>query len=167
MLQLQLFDDCGGWPSTYILVSLMPQYAYALVRGEKRYEYRRGQFVEEPVTAFVYATTPKSKADQGLPNSQLVAVAKLGNPVVGLKRVIDLKEKEEAGSTQMMLNWLEGFTTASAHPIEEVHAFSRTLTLAEIRCKFPEFQPPQRYLILNRNRKLLEYLMKESGAFDQ
>lgn len=166
MAQQQLvFDDSMQWPTTNILISLWPQYAHQLTTDDKKYEYRRGIFITQPATAFVYATTAKTQADRKLPSSQLVAVAVLGEPISGTEAVIRLKETEQPGSQQMMLDWLHGFTTASAHPIERVHILERPLALEDIRKEFPSFQPPQRYLMLNRNLPLLEFLKAQSGAF--
>lgn len=161
--QPTLFDDEGEWPPVHILVSLMPQYAHLLVHGKKRYEYRRGKFIDKPATAYVYATRPKSREDAGLPSAQVVAVVKLGAPRIGIDEAVRAKEEEQTGSEQMMREWLRGFTTASTHPIEAVHVLDEPIELDELLRQFPGFHPPQRYLILNRNRPLLEFLKYRSG----
>lgn len=161
--QPTLFDDDDGWPPVHILVSLMPRYAHLLMRGKKRHEYRRGKFIDKPATAYVYATRPKSRQDAGLPSAQIVAVVKLGVPRLGIDEAIRIKEEEEPGSEQMMREWLRGFTTASTHPIESVHTLEEPIELDELLCRFPSFHPPQRYLVLNRNKPLLEFLKLRSG----
>lgn len=161
--QPALFDDEGEWPSVHILVSLMPQYAHLLVGGKKRYEYRRGKFIDKPATAYVYATRPKSREDAGLPSAQIVAVVRLGIPRLGIDEAISAKEEELAGSEQMMREWLRGFSTASTHPIESVHVLDKPIELDELLREFPNFHPPQRYLVLNRNRPLFEFLKLRSG----
>ena len=157
------FDEQDEWPQTFALISLMPQYAHALVSGGKKYEYRRGKFIDRPVTAFVYATRPKSKADNGLPSAQILAVAKFGIPLTGLEETIRAKEEEQTGSEEMMREWLRGFTTASAHPIDRFEVLKEPISLEEMTKHFPSFRPPQRYLMLNRNQPLLDFLKKRSG----
>ena len=161
--QPTLFDDESGPSPVYILVSLMPQYAHLLIGGKKRYEYRRGKFIDKPATAFVYATRPKSREDAGLPSAQVVAVVKFGVPRLGIDEAINAKEEEQVGSEQMMREWLRGFTTASTHPIESVYVLDEPILLDEMVRHFPGFHPPQRYLVLNRNKPLLEFLKLRSG----
>lgn len=146
-----------------ILLSLMPQYASALTIGAKRYEYRRGRFVNRPVDAFIYATTEKSSADRGLPSSCIVALARLGMPLVGTEEVVSVKLGEDPDSEQEMRAWLTGFSTASAHPIEEVLRLETPISLSEIREQVPSFHPPQRYILLDRNPALLDFIMNRSG----
>lgn len=167
MGQLSLpIEDESQWPETCVIVSLMPRYYHALVIDQdKRYEYRRGAFIQRPVTAFVYSTLSRSKEDEGFPRGEIGGVVQLGAPIVGLEEVIRVKETEEAGSRQMMLDWLKGFSTASAHPVKKVHRFKRPVSLERLRSRFLDFHPPQRYLVLNRKAELLEFLKRESGAF--
>lgn len=165
MTQIDLFQEVSPeWSGLFVLVSLAPRYYGDLVVSQtKRFEYRRGKFVDHPVTAFVYATLPKGSGDLKLPNAEIGAVAKLGKPHQGLEEVIRIKEKEDPHSRSMMEDWLKGFKTASAHPVERVIRFEKPVSLAELREKFPGFQPPQRYLILNHRQELLEFLKERSG----
>lgn len=167
MQQLNLLlDDDSEWPETCIIMSLMPRYYHALaVAQTKKHEYRRGGFITCPVTAFVYSSLPKGKADTGLPNAEIGAVVKLGNPIIGIDEVMRLWEREKPGARHEMEVWLSGFNTASAHPIERISRFERPVSLAELRKNFADFQPPMRYLLLNKNPILLEFLKQRSGIF--
>ena len=158
-----LFNQESEWPELYILLSLAPRYYHASVIAQtKMYEYRRGQFIDQPVTAFVYATLSKDRNDRGLPNAEIGAVIKLGSPTIGLEEVIQVKEEEEPGSREIMVEWLQGFSIASAHPIEKVHCFAKPVSLKELKHNFRRFQPPQRYIILNNNPELLEFLKQKA-----
>lgn len=118
MEQLPLpIGDESQWPLTCVIMSLMPRYYSAIVVDQsKKYEYRRGAFIQRPVSTFVYSTLSRSKEDEGFPRGEISGLVHLGAPIIGLKEVLRIKESEEAGSQQMMLNWLRGFSTASAHP---------------------------------------------------
>src|SRR3989338_2996197 len=131
MVQINLFETLRPeWPDPFILISLAPQYYDALVISQtKKLEYRRGQFITQPATAFVYATLPKNSKDIGFPHAEIGAIVKLGKPRIGLETVIRLKEEEDPHSRPIMKAWLEGFQTASAHPIELVIQFKKPITL--------------------------------------
>ena len=172
MKQLTLFQDPvlgeDEWPETCIVISLMPRYYHPLVIAQtKKYEYRRGGFINFPVTAFVYSSMPKGKEDIGLPSAEIGGVVKLGNPIIGIDDVLRLWESEKSGSQDEMASWLSGFKTASAHPVERVSHFTDPVSLSELRNKFVNFQPPQRYLLLDNNPKLLNFLKQRSGIFSR
>ncbi len=158
----------GGRLETYILISLMPRhYQTMIIEQTKKYEYRRGNFVQQPVIAFVYSTLSESREDIGYPRGEIGGVVKLGTPVVGVEEVIDIRTNQggDTSSVEVMRKWLEGFSTASAHSVEEVYRFAEPIFLPEIRRTFPNFYPPQRYIVLNRNLPLLDFLKKRGGTF--
>jgi predicted transcriptional regulator len=52
----------SGYPRpTRALLSVRPQYADAILRGEKRYEYRRVIFARPVDTILIYATSPRAR----------------------------------------------------------------------------------------------------------
>lgn len=151
------FDD-------YLLISVLPRYYRAIFLDKtKKFEFRRGRFIDKAVRAFVYSTLSKSKEDSGSPSGEIGGLVTLGTPVIGIEEVIQTKEIEEAGSRKIMQDWLKGFSTASAHPIEDIKRFEKPVTLTEMREKFPNFQPPQKYLLLNHKQEMLEFLKQRCG----
>jgi len=168
MTQLSLgVGENNEWPETYIIISLAPRYYHELIVAQsKQHEFRRGKFIQKPVTAFVYATLAKSKYERRFPSGEIGGVVKLGMPITGIEEVIKVKESERPGSRTEMVNWLDGFSTASAHPVESVVRFENPVSLAELRKESSGFQPPQRYKILRQDDALLTFLKKRSGAFN-
>lgn len=140
----------------WVMLSLQPQYYQELCQGIKKTEYRRGAFVREPVQGFVYCSAPQM---------EIGAYVKLGKPVSGKPELIAaIKEKELPGSYEMMLEWMKGFTEASALPVEEVRVFP-PISLREMKGKFPRFQPPQRFMYLDKYPEILSFLKQTSGLF--
>ncbi len=168
MYQQQFIDENKDefWPKPFLLISLAPRYAHAiLITRIKKYEYRRGSFIYRPISVFIYATLPKKKEDKNFSNGAVIGLVKFGSPIIGIEAVIRCKEKEEPGSSKYMKNWLEGFNFASAHPISYVHCFRQPISLNELKNRFPKFHPPQKYLRLDRKPEILDFLKKRSGIF--
>ncbi|HEV2412823.1 MAG TPA: hypothetical protein VGS28_03385 [Candidatus Saccharimonadales bacterium] len=163
MSQLELQYGPEWWTPPNVLVSLWPRYASEVIAGRKRFEFRRGLFIKRAATAFIYATAPKGREDRELTCSALVAVARFGPPIIGIEAVSALIAREQAGGSLPTTDWLGGYDTASAHPIEQVHRLNNPIGLAEIRERFPGFQPPQRHISLDRNPTFLFFLRERSG----
>lgn len=160
------FPETERWPEPHILLSLHPEYPQAMLRGIKKYEYRRGQFIATAASAFVYATIAKSPADRGLPTASLLAIARLGEPILGVEVAMSIREGQEPGSRPKMEAWLAGYTQASTHPVLDIQALPDPISLNEIRDHFPTFHPPQKYLVLANNPPLLNFLKTRSGLFE-
>ncbi len=151
--QLQLFSS-NAQPPRWIMFSLKPQYFKQVCTGTKKIEYRRGVFTREPVFAFVYCSSPVMAVG---------AVVKLGKPIIGTREEIaQIKEADSKNSYAEMLTWLEGATKASAIPIESVQTFE-PIKLQELRNNFTNFHPPQRYMYLDTNPELLQFLKQRSN----
>lgn len=135
------------------MISLMPQYYKKVKLGLKKYEYRRGTFITKPTMAFVYCTVPEKKI--GL-------IIELGQPIYGQENVAQIKEKEDRGSYNYMMDWLKGFRSCCAVPIEGVKTFAE-ISLDEVKKHFPDFHPPQTYLHLSKKPELLKFLQQRAG----
>lgn len=151
MKQLSLFGD--NHTAKTLLISLQNQYFQMIVKGEKRFEYRR-KFRRDPVNAFVYINSPV-KAIAGF----LI----LDSPVIGPpSQIASVAENERAGNYNAVFQYLSDLEEAYAIPIKEVRTFS-PINLSEIKMSFPNFFPPQSYMILNNKPDFHDYLLLKSG----
>ncbi len=138
------------------MLSLQPQYYDELCRGLKKTEYRRGMFIKEPCHGFIYCSTPVA---------EIGAYVRFGQPIIGSHdEIARIKECEEAGTYDMMLEWLTGSNQATAIPILEVKTFP-AISLQELRERFGKFHPPQKYTYIDTRPELLKYL-KEVSELD-
>lgn len=148
--QLNIFDNASR---RYIMISLHSEYYNQLCSDQKKFEYRRGKFIKEAVHAFVYCSSPVMEVG---------ALVELGTPISGSPhKIAEIKEKETPGSYDTMMDWMKDFKEASAVPIERVQVF-KPVPLKEIKEKFPSFHPPQRFIYVDKNKELLEFLKQKS-----
>ena len=148
------FEETLEEEKRWIMISIEPKYYEELTKGLKKYEYRRGNFIKEPVKAFVYCSSPKKEVG---------AIIDLGEPIYGdADKIAKIKEEEVAGSYDMMMEWMEGFKKSCAVPIKSVKVFD-SVKLEELREKF-KFHPPQRFMYLDKKPELLTFLKKKSGV---
>jgi len=158
MEQLTLFNEDKNLKKDWILISLMPEYYQKVKLGIKKYEYRRGGFIKEPAIALVYSTVPDKKI--GL-------LVEFGIPIYGEpEKIAQIKEQEERGSFNMMMEWLRGFQNCCAVPIDNVRILPE-ITLDEIRIHFPRFQPPQKFIYLKKNPALFNFLKERLNINDK
>ena len=156
--QLPLFDEDQNQKKDWILISLMPEYYRQVKLGTKKYEYRRGGFIKKPAMALVYSTVPEKKI--GL-------LVEFGAPIYSThEEIAKIQEQEESGSFDMMMKWMEGFQNCCAIPIKSVRILPE-ITLDEIRLHFPEFQPPQKFIYLNKNPSLFNFLKEQLHINDE
>lgn len=152
--QLGLFTNNQTEPMRWIMLSLQPQYYKQVCQGLKKTEYRRGAFINKPCHCFIYCSTPVAEVG---------VYVRLGQPVISTpEHIAQIKEAEEAGSYNMMLDWLAGSKQATAIPVEDVKTFP-AITLEALRHKLGKFHPPQRYTYLDKKPELLELLKNQSG----
>lgn len=150
--QPELFEKELRW----IMLSLMPPYYEELCNNQKKFEYRRGKFITQASRAFVYCSSPVMEVG---------AYVEFGEPITGTPHdIAQIKEQEVSGSYDMMMEWMEGFSEASAVPVKKVSTFS-PVGLAELRNHFAGFHPPQRFIYLDKPKcqDLLEHLKEVSG----
>ena len=156
--QLPLFEDGQSLKRDWILISLMPEYYQQVKSGVKKYEYRRNWSIKEPTLALVYSTVPDKKI--GL-------MVEFDAPIYGShEKIAQIQENEEKGSYDMMMEWLEGAMSCCAIPIKSVHILSE-ITLDEIHVNFPKFQPPQKFIYLEKNPPLFNFLKERLQLNDK
>ena len=130
----------------WIMISLKPEYIQMILRGEKKYEYRRGILYKEACHALIYSSSPQMS---------LFFYAKLGEPVIAPREEISqLRESEGGCSYEEMMAYLEGAKQCSATPILEYKKF-KEIDLYELRQLKEGFHPPQRVTYLKEGDPIL------------
>lgn len=152
MDQISLFDFplsfCNDEGLT-ILLSLQNEYFQRMITGEKKYEYRFS-FPKSKVRALIYAPR-KVKA--------IVGCVDFGFPIEGTPEEISKLYFESGdGDYQVMLDYIGNRKKAYAMKVDNVLKFDNPLSYAEIKKHFTNFCAPQSYIILNKNRELMQFI---------
>lgn len=136
-----------------VMLSLHPEYYAQICTGEKTHEYRRGVFMRTPVDAFVYCTSPVM---------QIGLFVQFGSPVIAPPHDIAMiRENGTPGTYQMMMDWMAGYDTATALPVERVITFD-PISLSDIKAQFPDFHPPQKFIYVDKQKELLAFLKRRA-----
>jgi predicted transcriptional regulator len=140
---LPLFPDDRTLPA--LLLSLKDIYFERILRGEKKYEYRR-KFYRKPVMGYIFVNAPVS-AVRGL--------VEFGAPIIDkVPKIARIAERERSGGGSSIAAYMSGLEVGFAIPIKSISELS-PLSLADIRRVYPQFQPPQSYVVLSNNLRLL------------
>lgn len=129
-----------------LLLSVRPEFAEPLIRGEKRYELRRIRPAVGPGDmVWVYSTQPRCALLGG------VGVAAVHRQRVGalwrrVRRVCGVSRATFDG-------YYEGCSEGYAIEVCEPTPLREPLTLDELRRRVPGFSPPQSYWYLNDERE--------------
>ena len=150
---LQLDFGFGGPASgsseVFLLLSIQHEYYVQIKNGSKKYEYRR-IFRNDPTTTFLYVASPYQTVS---------ALATFGQPFVGsVEAISKLAEEQRKGGGESITRYMAGLTRGYAVPIESFEEIE-PVTLKELRDRFPEFTPPQSYIVLNNYPNLLSFLL--------
>ncbi len=140
-----------------ILMSLKPEYWDSVLSKEKSFEYRRS-FRKEACNAFIYVT---------MPVGAIMGLIFFDTPVItSTNNICNLAEKESPGCTPGMRLYMKGLDSAFAIPIldyEEIEPMS----LNELRTVLGKFTPPQSYILLDKQPKILELLEKRRKKYER
>ena len=148
--QMSLF---GGEPALPLLLfSLRPEWHSRFAEGTKPFEYRR-RFFQGPFCAAVYVSGS---------TRAIAAFAEFGRPIVGRPDdIVELAGATDETSGAGLRKYFGHNAQAMALPVVR-YRLMVPLTLTEIRRNVPNFQPPQSYAYLDRNRSLLEFLCRHA-----
>lgn len=137
---------------TWMLISLKEEYFTRIVSGHKHFEYRR-KYRREATAAFIYVS---------LPIGEIRAIAQLGEPIIAPPdEIAQIAESDEAGIGAAVFEYLSGLEYGYAIPIEMLWLFT-PLSLKTLRKQQLGFVPPQSYSVLERNPRLLSYLLEHA-----
>lgn len=137
-------------PNEVLFLSVHPEFAARILNGTKTIELRRVRprlNMGSPVV--VYATSPVSS---------VVGVFTLGQMIVAHPDALWREHSERTGITlTTFAAYFRGTDRAIGLEVADVRAFSKPLTLAEMRDHWPEFWPPVsfRYFVGRRTAKAL------------
>lgn len=133
-----------------ILLSLKEQFFNQMLNKTKVFEFRK-QFPNESVTAVVYLTSPVMKVS---------GIIEFDKPIIF--DVASMKEHPLITSyvSDSLAKYYDGKEIGYAVPVLKVIRLEKAISLAEIRDKHPDFQPPQSYSFLNYNSYLFNELLE-------
>lgn len=131
-----------------IFLSFKPDYFKPLLYGMKKYEYRK-RFCKEPVTAYLYLSSPVQK---------IVGIIEFGKPIEIEKLVEDYDE--ESVVYKRLMSKIE-CRDKYAIPIESLKLFKEPVGIKEIKEIVPSFFIPQSYLYISKYEKLYKHLQNK------
>jgi predicted transcriptional regulator len=127
-------------------MALNPEFYELIWRGLKTHEFRRRFLADRPVRWFVYLNAPTSR---------LAAVIDLYPAVVDVpERIAAIAEAARPGNGASVLRYVQDLERAFAIPIRDVTEYPG-LPVAKLRPELGAFHPPQGYVRLSRQQRLL------------
>lgn len=145
--QLSFLNDTKN-----ILLSLREEYYNDMLSGKKHYEYRT-RFLKEKTTAYIYISKTKKK---------IVAKIEFGIPIIGTAtEIARIAENDEPGCFDDMISYFYN-DIGYAIPIEKIIPIEE-ISLEELKSLFSDFVVPQSYYILDKKKKLLEFLQSRKS----
>lgn len=133
-----------------ILISVHEKIHFKILKGEKKYEYRK-QYFDKPAHAFIYVTGSVQS---------ICAFSVLDKPIIGdVNRMITINQKDFLPNKEGISNYFKGKEKCYAIPIINYKEIAK-ISLDFLRNKFGKFYPPQSYIYLEKKPELLHYLLE-------
>ncbi len=142
-------------PRTF-LMSIRPQFAYQILRGEKKFELRR--WIGVPVAPGSVVVIYASGSVKALVGEFLVGRVYQGPAEDVWKQVM---MHPSPGVDRDDWPYIRGAKKAMALEVERVIAYPRQVTLQELRRVIPGWQPPISYKVLREGDPLYELIVKK------
>jgi predicted transcriptional regulator len=137
--------------SAIAFLPIKPRYAHRIVSGEKRFEFRKANFVSGVSHIVIYASTPVMK---------IVGVAEVSSVAVASPTATWESTKHAAGiSRQAFRKYFFGKKRAYAISIESVRALSNWISPNEVQVGF---RVPQSFVYVNQ--PFLKRVLKKGRA---
>ncbi|AKL98474.1 ASCH domain-containing protein [Endomicrobium proavitum] len=125
-----------------IILSIKPQYAYAILNGTKKVEFRKKIFKNDVKDVFIYVTAPEKR---------IVGYFTISNIVENTPGQLWRKFGKVGGINRKdFFNYYTGLSHGYSICINNVEIFNNKVNPDEV---FRKFFPPQSFVYLNRNRK--------------
>lgn len=123
-----------------VLLSIKPNYVRDIMKGTKKYEYRRKIFKRNDVdTIVIYATKPVGK---------VVGEFKIKSIISNSPDVIWSETSEYGGlNKEKFYKYFQGLDTAFAIQIYKVKKYSSQISLSDLKEK--NINPPQSFIYLD------------------
>ncbi|AEM38584.1 hypothetical protein Pyrfu_0715 [Pyrolobus fumarii 1A] len=141
-------------PQTF-LMSIRPQFAFQILRGEKKFELRR--WIGVPVAPGSVVVIYASGSVKALVGEFLVGRVYHGAPEEVWKQVM---MHPSPGVDRDDWPYIRGAKKAMALEVEKVIVYPRQVTLQELRRIIPGWQPPISYKVLREGDPLYELIVK-------
>ena len=149
MNSLKRSSDCRN--QTYALLSIKPQFAASILRGEKRYEFRRSVFSRQVDVVVVYATAPVQRVVV-----EFDVLSVITAPLTTLwERTHECAGIDEA----VFYGYFEGLERGHAIAIGEVRVYDPPFCIVEEL----GLKPPQSFLYLDSTTRGRTALPKCGG----
>ena len=133
-----------------ILLSLKEQFFEQILNKTKEYEFRK-QFPNESLTAVVYLSFPVMK---------IVGIIEFDKPIIFDISLMKEHPLISPYNSASLIKYYSGRETGYAIPVLDVYRLEKAISLAEIRNKQPDFQPPQSYSYLKYDSYLFDELIE-------
>ncbi len=142
-------------PRTF-LMSIRPQFAFQILRGEKKFELRR--WIGVPVAPGSVVVIYASGSVKALVGEFLVGRVIEGSAEEVWKQVM---MHPSPGIDKDDWPYIRGAKRAIALEVESVLVYPRQVTLQELRRIIPGWQPPISYKVLREGDPLYELIVKK------
>ena len=147
---------CPG-EGRFILLSLKPRFAKAILSGRKTVELRRvGLKAEPPLQALLYASSPE-RSLLGVCN---VVAVRSGNP----ETLWDEHREDTGLKHDEFFAYFKGASKGTALTLTDLHQFDPPVSLEEIRAALSGFRPPQSFAYLSASVGGALVRMAQNGA---
>jgi type I restriction enzyme S subunit len=122
-----------------VILSIKPKYVQSIIKGDKRYEFRKSIFKNRTINrVFIYSSAPVK---------QIVALFEIGTILEDHPAVLWDTVREYAGiDDREFFSYFAGKTRGYAIGIENVQEFDAPI---DPRASIPGFVPPQSYCYLD------------------
>lgn len=140
----------GFVDATDVLISIKPKYVEKILKGEKKFEFRKAVFKTKPVRrVFVYASAPVQS---------IVASFEFDGVITGSPEKVWEDCKDFAGiAEEAYFDYFNGREQAYSIKIKNLEVFKTPIRPTKL---IPDFTPPQSYMYVN---KKLEKIL--SGSY--
>jgi type I restriction enzyme S subunit len=123
-----------------VILSIKPKYVQSIIKGDKRYEFRKAIFKNRTVNrVFIYSSAPVKR---------IVALFEIGTILENHPAVLWDSVREYAGIDEReFFSYFAGKTRGYAIGIENVQEFDSPI---DPRVSIPGFVPPQSYCYVDK-----------------
>jgi len=132
-----------------IILSLQPNPYNRILNGFKKFEYRR-KFLHEPVSAFIYVSSPIKEIRGYIEFGQLIFDR--------VERIGMIAENESLGGAEEINKYMYGLEKGFAVPIISIQEI-KPLSFEELKSEY-NFTAPQSYINIDTISKLKTVLLQ-------
>lgn len=127
--------------NTDVLISIKPKYVEKILRGEKKFEFRKAIFKRNDIRKiFIYSSAPVQKIVASFEIEEILR----GHP----KDIWDSCKKNAGISKDAYFEYFADREHACSIEIKNLHCFKNPVSPFE---HIPNFVPPQSYMFVNMN----------------